>query len=421
VPGSPQLRQWIAVDAQNGRHVLSIDPAGGSITYGTCRAIDCGAAGAWQSAVIESGPLSPMATGSLTVDAQGRVHATYPMLSTTTLRYATCASDCSVSANWTRTDVDTSANPGLWSAIRSDASGRLHVVYSDWGAGGIRYATCAGACATIDDWASIALPVSLGNVQDIDLAVAGSGRLSIILRGQANNYPVQVAECAAVCLSADEWHVVTLLDSALPSLGNAIAVDVDGVRHVAFQTTSAAVVYATCVRDCSDDAGWQRVTLAMAGEWGIARHRDGTGPTRHRGGSGAARDVPCRVHAGFQLEDEGPRECLGDLRPSSRGDVPGRTAPHRDGDQRNDSIWNSRASGHRAWRGSYPERKLELDVRLSPAPGAPMFSASRLSLSPTLAFAIGAALPGSPRPSSPGRTAERPRVVASRLCPPGPW
>ena len=39
-PGSPQLRQWIAVDAQNGRHVLSIDPAGGSITYGTCRSLD---------------------------------------------------------------------------------------------------------------------------------------------------------------------------------------------------------------------------------------------------------------------------------------------------------------------------------------------------------------------------------------------
>ena len=264
LPGSPQLRQWIAVDAQNGRHVLNVDPAGGSITYGTCRAIDCGAAGAWQSAVIESGPLSPMATGSLTVDAQGRVHATYPMLSTTTLRYATCASDCSVAANWTRADVDTSANPGLWSAIRSDASGRLHIVYSDWGSGGARYATCAGACATIDDWVSIALPVSLDSVQDIDLAVAGSGRLSLILRGQATNYPVQVAECAAVCLSAAEWHVVTLLDSSLPSLGNAIAVDADGVRHVAFQTTSSEVVYATCVRDCSDDAGWQRVTLAMA-------------------------------------------------------------------------------------------------------------------------------------------------------------
>jgi hypothetical protein len=160
--------------------------------------------------------------------------------------------------------VDTSANPGLWSAIRSDASGRLHVVYSDWGAGGVRYATCAGACATIDDWASIALPVSLDSVQDVDLAVAGSGRLSIILRGQAINHPVQVAECAAVCLSASEWHVVTLLDSSLPSLGNAIAVDVDGVRHVAFQTTSAEVVYATCVRDCSDDSGWQRVTLAMS-------------------------------------------------------------------------------------------------------------------------------------------------------------
>ena len=272
-PGAAQLRPWIAVDAQDGRHVLSVDAAGGSITYGVCRAMDCGIAGAWQSAVVESGPLSPMATGSLAVDALGRVHATYPVPGATTLRYATCASDCGVSANWTRADVDTSANPGLWSAIRSDASGRLHVAYSDWGVGGVRYATCAGACTTLDAWASVALPVTLGSVQDIDLAVAGSGRLSLILRGQGTNHAVQVAECAAVCLSAAEWHVVTLLDSSMPSGGTAIAVDVDGTRHVAYQTPSAQVVYATCTRGCGDGAGWQRVTLAMSaggGSPGIA-------------------------------------------------------------------------------------------------------------------------------------------------------
>lgn len=263
VPGSASLRQWIGLDAQGGRHVLSVDAPGGAVTYSTCRTADCATAGAWQSTVVESTALAPLATGSIAVDATGRVHVTYPVAGAPALRYATCSASCGVAANWARVDVDTSENPGLWSAIRSDASGRLHLVYSDWGAGGLRYATCAGACAATADWTSIALPVQLERVQDIDLAVGSSGTLSVILRGQGTTYPVQVAECVAVCLSAAAWQVGTLVESPQPSGGTAIAVDADGVRHAAYQTANAQVVYATCTRDCGDAGQWQRVTLSV--------------------------------------------------------------------------------------------------------------------------------------------------------------
>jgi hypothetical protein len=262
VPGAT-LRQWIALDGEGGRHVLSIAVPGGTITYSACRAADCGTTAAWESAVVEAAALSPLATGSIAVDAQGRVHLTYPVLATKSLRYATCATSCGVAANWTRADVDTSANPGLWSAIRSDAGGRLHVVYSDGGAGGLRYATCAGTCASVADWTSIALPVSLQSVQDIDLAVGGSGTLSVILRGQGSVHAVQVAECVAICLSPASWQVGTLLESTLPSGGNGIAVDVDGVRHVTYRTPTSEVVYATCDRECGDAGQWQRATLPV--------------------------------------------------------------------------------------------------------------------------------------------------------------
>ncbi|HEX5818863.1 MAG TPA: hypothetical protein VFY20_08285 [Gemmatimonadales bacterium] len=278
VPASASLRQWIALDAEGGRHVLSIDASAGTVTYGTCRTADCGSAGAWASAVVESVPLSALATGSIAVDAQGRVHVTYPILATTTLRYATCAGSCEAAANWTRADVDTSANPGLWSAIRSDAAGRLHVVYSDWGDGGLRYATCAVTCATTADWASVALPVPLQGVQDVDLAVAGSGTLSVILRGQGTAHSIVVAECVAVCLSTAAWQVGTLLESAQPSGGTAIAVDVDGVRHAAFQAASTQLVYATCQRECGEAGQWQRVTLPVT----TAGHSPGIATARGR-------------------------------------------------------------------------------------------------------------------------------------------
>ena len=86
VPQFPFLRQWLSLNAQGTRHLLTIDPTRGIASYSRCAAgADCSVASAWQTANLETGSTPIENSGSIAVDRQGRVHITYYIQSLTNL------------------------------------------------------------------------------------------------------------------------------------------------------------------------------------------------------------------------------------------------------------------------------------------------------------------------------------------------
>jgi hypothetical protein len=261
-PQDAFLRQWITLDAQGNRHVESVDPGHGVVSYSRCSVgSDCALATSWETTAVDAGSAPVASSGSIAVDGHGAVHMTYHVQSLTNLRYATCSTGCGSTANWTFAEIDTGAKPGLWSAIRADAAGGLHVVYSDGSAGGLRYAECTATCGLAGSWASVALPSTLTDAQDIDLVVTPTGTLATIYRGQGGGgYPIETATCVSSCLSGASWQVGSLLTAAMPTRGNALTVDPSGRLHAAFWTNST-VTYANCASACTQPGQWQQTTV----------------------------------------------------------------------------------------------------------------------------------------------------------------
>jgi hypothetical protein len=76
---------------------------------------------------------------SLAVDAGGRLHVSYQDWTNGHLKYATCAADCALTANWQAATVDAAGSVGFSTSLAVDGSGRLHVSYYDNGNSNLKY------------------------------------------------------------------------------------------------------------------------------------------------------------------------------------------------------------------------------------------------------------------------------------------
>jgi hypothetical protein len=104
----------------------------------------------WHSMTLDQG-----GNPSLARDATGRLHLTYSDFAN--LKYATCPGDCASAVNWQMGTLDQGPD---FAALATEASGRLHVSYFHFVTdtlGEIRYATCAADCTTAANWQTLTL------------------------------------------------------------------------------------------------------------------------------------------------------------------------------------------------------------------------------------------------------------------------
>ncbi len=98
---------------------------------------------------------------SLASGGDGRQHITYQDRTNLDLKYATCASACGSSSNWTKGFIDQTGSVGQHSSLEVGSNGRRHVAYRDETNRDLKYATCAPTanCSLAASWTKVRVDV----------------------------------------------------------------------------------------------------------------------------------------------------------------------------------------------------------------------------------------------------------------------
>lgn len=213
----------LAADSAGRLHLIYTTRSG--FRYAECSGL-CGDSAAWSSTRLDT--ILPFGF-SIISSAQGVPHVVYRGPG---LRYATCAAACTDSAGWTSIKVDSSPAAGMALSLAPD--GRLHVAY--FVGDTVHYATCGGGCTSPAAWQSVVLGKQSSSVAI--LSQNGSVYLA------TNLDHVDVARCAANCLTAGNWESVSV-DSARGGGYLALAVDSAGRAEVASTSTRLQLTHFT--------------------------------------------------------------------------------------------------------------------------------------------------------------------------------
>ena len=154
---------------------------------------------------------------SLASGADGRQHITYQDRTNLDLKYATCASACGSSSNWTKGFIDQTGSVGQHSSLEVGSNGRRHVAYRDETNRDLKYATCAPTanCSLAASWTKVRVDVQddAGVAAGIALGADGRRHVSYLRRrmGPAGaTMALRYATCSSACGQAANWIKVTV-------------------------------------------------------------------------------------------------------------------------------------------------------------------------------------------------------------------
>ena len=195
--------------------VFNTNTSPSEVHYARC-ANDCGVATNWSVAIVGTHEFS--GSTRLVIGTDNRLHLLYDVSRTagsSELVYATCASNCTQSASWTKTNIASIlgfawSSPANGSPLVIDAQNRLSFtvdrkIFSN---GGVTLGTCASNCTDVANWSS-------GNIR------ANGTRTVLAARGTTLHQ---------------------LIDDDPPSGGNA-----------------RTLAYRTCAGNCTQEASWQEL------------------------------------------------------------------------------------------------------------------------------------------------------------------
>ncbi|MHA2265851.1 MAG: InlB B-repeat-containing protein, partial [Candidatus Thorarchaeota archaeon] len=132
----------IAIDVSGNLHITYDDGHDG-LDYATCSAAsDCTQSANWIITTIDAA----VTYNSIATDSAGNVHVSYYDEGNGDLKYATCSStsDCTQSANWNIQTVASTGDVGGYTSIAVDASGNVHMLFTDFTFDNLVYATNSG-------------------------------------------------------------------------------------------------------------------------------------------------------------------------------------------------------------------------------------------------------------------------------------
>ncbi len=276
VAGAVGRRASLAIDAGGRLHVAYRDSTNLDLKYATCEEA-CASSANWiTTAVDQDGSLAYSV--SLAVAPDGELHVLYTDSDNFDLRYATCTADCTSQGAWTTATVDSVGNIGNFGSLGIDEDGRLHATYFVFsGPFHLRYATCTLSCAAPESWTTANIgPVGTG-VFRASLAVDGAGRVHVAWPKHSGSGDLQYASCAAECNQDASWELGSVdFFTTTPS----IVVEENGAVHLTYYSSIPDdLMYATCSIQCGTLANWVTVAVDQAGDVGahssLTRDADG--------------------------------------------------------------------------------------------------------------------------------------------------
>lgn len=215
---------------ENGRiHVSYFDGTNNGLKYATCAA-NCTTAANWTSGIV-SGAGDIGQSTSIVAEASGLVNIAY-FDANRDLKYASCATSCTVGANWQIATVDTTNTLSEDISMTVDGAGRRHIGYYDSYNGDFRYATCATNCQVGANWQTVAADVP-GNVGWFtSLAVDRNGRVhASYFKGDQSD--LKYATCAVACTVATNWRSAIVDAAGEVGMSTSIAVEESGRINIA--------------------------------------------------------------------------------------------------------------------------------------------------------------------------------------------
>jgi hypothetical protein len=263
VPGSKGLA--MTADPDGRLHLLFWTPAAGGgeeLRYATC-ATQCLVPANWTAVTLDQansgGPVAILADF-------GALQIAYQNGSIAKLFYATCNAGCTTAASWQAAQLDLAAQDGHEAiTLAGDATGRVHLGTVVWnGSGlqfGVAYATCAAACTTPANWQSTTIAPDGSSPS---LLAEPTGRVHLVYRDPAAN-TLRYATCGGGCEVAGNWSDGPVDLTANTFTATALAMDAAGALHTAY-LASGGVRYASCAGACDQSGGWQSTAIADAGD-----------------------------------------------------------------------------------------------------------------------------------------------------------
>jgi len=214
----------------------------------------------------------PLASGtsyfgklSLARDSTGGLHAVYADSVNGDFFYSECASGCALAANWSAPLTLDLGNVGSSSAIATDPTGRVHVVYRSDRLQTLQYATCLTACTVLTSWAFATADNSSSLIGiNPSIYVTPDGIVNATYYDGINLF-LRFARCVTLCNLDTSWETGT--PDTGPGVGRSSAIVMDGtVRHVVYQdSTGHNLKYATCVATaCIQPTDWTLSAVSLA-------------------------------------------------------------------------------------------------------------------------------------------------------------
>jgi hypothetical protein len=190
------------------------------VRYAACSS-GCGQTGSWTKVTIEEFT-DPIGWGdglvtSIGIGVDGRLHVAYVNPLTLDLKYATCLSGCTSAANWQKVTVDQLYEVGFHNSIAVGQGGVLHISYLDYSNHDLKYARCAFDCTVSANWKNVTVAKSSDLGLYTSIAVEANGRVHISATHAAHS-ALFYATCNADCIVDSSWQKGEV-DGALTDVG----------------------------------------------------------------------------------------------------------------------------------------------------------------------------------------------------------
>ncbi|MEO8031712.1 MAG: Ig-like domain-containing protein [Gemmatimonadota bacterium] len=244
-------------------HAVFWDLDNFALGYARCSS-SCGSGISWQL-----GTIVPQAFANdvpaISLGSGGEVNVVYTaLISRLALRFARCASSCTVGTQWTIGVVDSSQAVSGEPALAVDPTNRLYAAYT--GESGLIVATCPGTCTSVANWTRTVLAPQADQPSWPVIKLGGSGAVHLVYSAGGGRNDLVYATCTTACSTASNWTTAVVHAGGAGTYQNTMAVATDGRVHIGYlDATSGQFRYASCVASCGSAGNWQHGVLDEAG------------------------------------------------------------------------------------------------------------------------------------------------------------
>jgi len=278
VSGDTGKANQMVIDPDNNIHISYI--SGGFLKYATNKN------GSWTTTIVDRGDSTGDGTAIDISPVDSSIHIVYYDSISKNLKYATCSTDCSVQTNWRTITVQEGTGGGFFNpSMKIDPAGGIHISYQNGDTKNLEYAYCGGDCTADNDgdgrgdnWQIVVVDGTgsddVGKYSSI--GIDASGGIHITYFDASLGY-LRYAYCASDCLSASNWHRVTI-DNGDRGTGQAhrvglytsTGIDSSGYVHIVYyDQTEGALKYIESLSPVGNDwttrimteANWPSVTI----------------------------------------------------------------------------------------------------------------------------------------------------------------